>query len=133
MAEKFYSGAYGRIRRLTLVIGAVTSLVVWVVFGWQPALGFLVGSGIAYVNFYWLKQAVSALAGRATSSDCRQSSRGIVLRFLLRYALIALAAYAILTVSIASLYGLLGGLFVTVAAILCEACFEAYVAVRKGL
>ena len=58
---------------------------------------------------------------------------GVVLRFLLRYVLMGLAAYAILSVSPASLYGLFAGLFLPVAAIACEAAYEAYVAVARGL
>ena len=44
-----------------------------------------------------------------------------------------LAAYGILTVSPASLYGLLAGLFLPVAAIACEAAYEVYVALARGL
>ena len=46
---------------------------------------------------------------------------------------IALAAYAILRVSKQSLYGMLAGLFLPVAAITCEAAYELYVALRRGL
>ena len=48
----------------------------------------------------------------------------MVLRFLLRYVLMALGAYVIFTVSPASLYGLFAGLFLPVAAIACEATYE---------
>jgi hypothetical protein len=51
----------------------------------------------------------------------------------LRYVLMGLAAYAILSVSPASLYGLLAGLFLPVGAIACEAGYEVYVAVARGL
>jgi hypothetical protein len=45
----------------------------------------------------------------------------------------AIGAYAILTVSPASLYGLLAGLFLPVAAIACEAVYELYAALAHGL
>ena len=51
----------------------------------------------------------------------------------LRYVLMGLAAYGILAVSPASLYGLLAGLFLPVAAIACEAAYEAYVALARCL
>jgi len=44
----------------------------------------------------------------------------MVFRFLVRYVLMAVGAYVILTVSPASLNGLLAGLFLPVAAIACE-------------
>jgi hypothetical protein len=102
-------------------------------FGWRTGVGFALGCAIAYLNFHWLKRVVSAMADRVTQQGKKQSSRGIVLRFLLRYVLMGLAAYAILNVSPASLYGLLTGLFLPVAAIACEAGYELYVTVARGL
>jgi len=96
-------------------------------------MGFALGCAIAYLNFHWLKRVVSAMADRITQEGKKQSSRGVVLRFLLRYVLMGLAAYAILSVSPASLYGLLTGLFLPVVAIACEAGYEVYVAVARGL
>ena len=122
-----------RIRRFMVAIGAVATIGVWIAFGWKVAVGLALGCVIAWVNFYWLKQAVSALADRVTATGRRQSSGGVVARFLLRYALIALGAYVIFRVSRDSLYGLLGGLFLTVAAILCEAVYEVVVSLRRGL
>ncbi len=133
LAEKFYSGAMDRIRRFMAAIGVIATVVVWLVFGWKVGIGLGLGCALAWVNFVWLKQAVSALADRVTATGRRQSGTGVVARFLLRYALIALAAYAIFRVSRDSLYGLLGGLFLTVAAILCEAVYEVVIAVRRGL
>jgi hypothetical protein len=132
-AEAFYSGALLRITRLMAVLAVVAMVPVTVLYGPVVGLGFAVGCVIAYVNFYYLKRVVSALADRVTATGQSESGRGILLRFLLRYALIAAAAYVIFRVSVASLYALLGGLFLPVAAIGCEAAYEAYVAVRKGL
>ena len=132
-AEQFYSGALDRIRRFMAAIGVVATVVVSVFFGWKAGAGLALGCAIAWVNFYWLKQAVSALADRVTSTGRTQSGSGVVARFLLRYALIALAGYAIFRVSRDSLYGLLGGLFLTVAAILCEAVYEVVISFRRGL
>lgn len=131
--ESFYSGAYARIVRFMLALGAVAATAVLVRFGVAVAAGFVVGCAIAFVNFHWLKRVVSALADRATATGERQSSKGVVLRFLLRYFLIALAAYAIFTSSRNSLYGLLAGLFLPVGAILIEAVYELYAALRRDV
>ena len=130
-AESFYSGAYGRIVRFMLALGVVATVAVLARFGVIIAAGFVVGCAIAFVNFYWLKRMVSALADRATASGERQSSKGVVLRFLLRYFLIALGAYAIFKISRDGLYGLLAGLFLPVGAILMEAVYELYAALRR--
>ena len=131
--DDFYSGAYARIIRFMLALGIVAAIAVLVRFGLAVAAGFVVGSAIAVVNFHWLKRVVSALAGRAAASGERPSSKGVVLRFLLRYFLIALGAYAIFKISRDGLYGLLAGLFLPVGAILMEAVYELYAALRRGV
>jgi ATP synthase I chain len=133
IADRFYSGAYSRIVRFMLVAGAAAAVAVFARWGAMVGVGFVLGCGIAVLNFYWLKRVVSALADKVTTSGTPQSSAGIVLRFLLRYFLIALGAYAIFEISTASLYGLLAGLFLPVAGIFCEAAYEGWVAVRRGM
>jgi len=132
-SESFYAGALDRIRHTMLVLAPALSLMAWPLFGWRISLGFLCGCAVAYLNFHWLKRVINALADRITQSGQRQSGRGIVLRFLFRYFLMGLAAYVIFSVSPASLYGLLAGLSLPVAAIACEAAYELYVAVARGL
>jgi len=131
--EQFYSGALERIRRFMLVLAIVLTAACWLSFGWRLALGFAAGCVIAYLNFYWLKRVVSALTDAVTRTSNKQSGRGVFLRFLLRYLLMGLGAYAIFRVSPASLYGLLAGLFLPVAGIICEAGYEVYAALRRGL
>jgi hypothetical protein len=132
-AEHFYSGAIDRIRRVMVVIAPVLSGAAWWKFGPRSALGFTLGCAIAYINFYWLKRVIAGFADRATGATTASSGEGIVFRFLLRYMLMAVGAYVILTVSPASLNGLLGGLFLPVAAIVCEAAYEVYVALARGI
>jgi hypothetical protein len=131
--DSFQSGALSRISNSMVVLAVVFSVAAWGVYGWRIALGFACGCVIAYLNFHWLKRVVTALADRITAAGHPQSSKGIVLHFLLRYFLMALAAYAIFTVSRASLYGLFAGLFLPVAGIACEAVYELYVALARGL
>ncbi len=132
-SEFFYSGALARISRSMIRLAVVFSLAAGLRYGGRMALGFVCGCAIAYLNFHWLKRAVVALADRVADAGGPQSGRGIVLRFLLRYVLMALAAYVMFSVSPASLYGLFAGLFLPVAGIACEAAYEAYVALARGL
>jgi ATP synthase I chain len=125
-SETFYSGALDRIRKFMIVLGVGLSVAAWAKFGSPSALGFSVGCVIAYLNFHWLKSGVSGLAHRVTNSGQAQSGKGLVLRFLLRYVLLGLAAYVILTSFPASLRGLFAGLFLPVGAIACEAGYELY-------
>jgi len=129
--DAFYSGALGRIRNFMIALGTALSLATWWRFGRWAGLGFLLGCAIAYLNFQWLKSGVSALADRVVDSGKPRSGKGIVARFLLRYALLGAAAYGILTSFPASLRGLFAGLFLPVGAIACEAAYELYVAVTR--
>ena len=131
VTDSLYSGAVDRIRNSMIVLAMVFSLAAWWKFGRAAAFGFLFGCVIAYLNFHWLKSGVSGLADKVTNTGQRQSGTGIVAKFLLRYLLLAAAAYGILTSFPASLRGLFAGLFLPVGAIACEAAFELYVAITR--
>jgi hypothetical protein len=131
--DAFYANALTRIRNFMLALGVMLTAAIWVKFGRWSAAGFLLGCVIAYLNFHWLKTGVAGLADRVTNTGKRQSGKGIVARFLLRYILLGVAAYAILTSFPASLRGLFAGLFLPVGAIACEAIYELYAAVTRGL
>jgi hypothetical protein len=122
-----------RIRNFMLALGVALSLAVWWRLGRLSALGFLLGCLVAYLNFQWLKSGVGGLADRVTNTGKSQSGKGIVARFLLRYVLLGAAAYAILTSFPASLRGLFAGLFLPVGAIACEAIYELYAAMARGV
>ena len=132
-SEHFFSGALDRIRRLMAVLAPLLVALAWLKFGLRTAGGLAFGCAIAYINFFWLKRAIAGFVDRAAGATTSQSGQGIVFRFLLRYVLMALGAYVILTVSPASLNGLLAGLFLPVAAIGCEAVYELYAALARGV
>lgn len=132
-AESFFNGALDRIRRITIVLGIASSIAIFALYGPGMGTGFVIGCAISYVNFHWLKKAVNALADRVTQSGHAGSASGMVVRFMLRYGFIAIGCYVILMSSKSSVYGLLGGLFLSVAAILCEAVYEVAVALRRGI
>ncbi|MGB7599237.1 MAG: ATP synthase subunit I [Candidatus Sulfotelmatobacter sp.] len=132
-AENFFSGALDRIRRYMVVLALLLVATAWLRFGVRTAAGFALGCAIAYLNFYWLKRAIAGFVDRATGAAEAQSGQGIVFRFFLRYVLMASGAYVILAVSPASLNGLLAGLFLPVAAIGCEAMYELYAALARGI
>ena len=127
-----YTGVLRRIRRAMLVVGILAPLVAWLWLGWRIAAGLACGCGIAYVNFEWLVNSVEGMAERMANQGNPRSGQGIVGRFLLRYVLMGVGAYVILSVSPTSLYGLLAGLFLPVAAIAWEAAYELYAALARG-
>ena len=132
-SESFFGAALSRITRLIWVLGAVGTPVVWAFWGTRFALGWFVGAGLSVSNFRSLTTAVNALGDRIVTGSSRESGGRIVAKFLLRYALLAVVAYAIFRISERSLYGLLTALFLPVVATSCEAAYETFVALRRGL
>ena len=131
--DAFYSGALDRIRNSMIALALGLTAAAWWRFGRAAAAGFLCGCVIAYLNFHWLKSGVSGLADRVTGSAKAQSDKGIVARFLFRYVLLGAVAYGILTSFPASLRGLFVGLFLPVGAIACEAVYELYASLARGI
>ena len=132
-SSDFYSRALDRIRQLILVLGLAALITAFAVFGWRIGIGFALGSGVSYANFYWLEQIVGGLGEIAAREGGASTSRRVFRRFMLRYILMAVIAFVILTVSRESLYGLFAGLFLPVAAMLCEAGYEVYAALVRGV
>ena len=132
-AETFYSGALARIARLMPALALLALPFLLWRWKWQVAAGFSLGAGLSIYNFWSLSRSVNALANRITNAGSRESGGMIVAMMVLRYGVIGAAAYVILKSSVAALYGLLGGLALPVAAMVCEAAYELYVALRRGL
>jgi len=116
---------------MMIVIGIAGLLTILAFFGWRIGAGFAVGAAIAFLNFHWLKKVVSGIADLTLQSGTAASGRSVVQRFLLRYFLMAVVAFVILTVSRESLYGLFAGLFLPVTAMLCEAGYEGFMALTN--
>ena len=129
--EAFYSGAYKRISRLIVILTLLSFPVVAWRFHWKFALGFLVGSIAAQINFVWLKRAVEGIVEKIAAGDRGPSGAGLMLRFFGRYIVVALLAYVIFRGSSHALYGFCAGLFVPIAAAMCEGMYEAVTAIRN--
>ena len=130
--EQFFAAAYQRIVRILLFLLPCVVVILWTTFNHRFAVGFLIGGAVAIINFVSLKRLVIAFADRVISSAGQQRSSGLVLRFLFRYGLVAVVGYAIFKSSAMSAYGLLAGLGIPGVAIMIEAGYEGYKALRRG-
>jgi hypothetical protein len=131
-ADEFFGGALKRLRKYLLALSALGLVVCIIFFRWPVAAGFLAGAIVSYVNHRWLERAVDALGERITTGASKERGGGIVLRAVLRYAFIAGGAYVIFNVSLAGLYGFLGGVCLPIAAVTCEVAVEIFVTLRRG-
>jgi hypothetical protein len=128
--EDFFRSTYQRLVAIMVALAFLTVPAMWIWYGRMMALVFFLGSAIAVINFYWLRRSIEAMGSRLESTGRPPSRAGIILRFLLRYLLIAAAAYAILKSTASSLNGLFFGLSLPVGAILIEAVYQLFEALR---
>ena len=132
-ADDFYSRIFRRLMVTMAALALLLSPAVWIKFRATTGLSFAAGALISILNFYWLAMTVRAAGAKAEASGGRSGRAGVMVRFMLRYLLIALAAYVIFKSSADSLYGLFAGLSLPVAAILIEAVYEIYSALRAEI
>jgi hypothetical protein len=118
--------------RFVLILGGALTLFTGWRFGLISGLGFAAGAFIAYLSFRSLNKAVHSLANRIVEAKQPASGFSLVNGFFLRYLLAGVVAYVIFTSSSQAFRGFLFGLCTPVAAMLMEAGFEAYAALRRG-
>lgn len=129
--DSFYARAIPRMMKVMLVAGAFLLVPVYWRYGWTGAIGVAAGSAVSYINFRTLVSGVKALGDRIVNQDSKERGWLIVLRFLLRYGLVGIVAYAIFKSSASAFRGFLWGLCLPVAALMAEAVVEAWMAFRK--
>jgi hypothetical protein len=115
-----------------IILAALGTPMLWAKYHRALALSFALGCAIAILNFYWLKRTLVSLVDAVALGGQRRSAASVLLRFILRYVLIALAAYGIFKSSATGLIGLFAGLSLPVGAILMEAAYATYRALRRG-
>lgn len=130
--EQFFAGAISRILKFTLLIAALLLLPVCWRFGIPTTVGFAAGAAVSWVNFQSLRRGVEGLAERVAGHPSTQRGGVVVLRFVLRYLLVAACAYAIFKGSRQAFEGFLFGVCLPVAAMLVEAAYETYMVFRRG-
>jgi hypothetical protein len=128
--HSFNERALARMFRTLLVVSILAVLPAFWRYGWIGAIGFAAGAAVSCLNFRALEGSVSALADRIVNQNSREKGGRIVLRFLLRYGLVATAAYAIFLGSTLAFRGFLWGLCLPVVAMMIEAGCETYAAFR---
>jgi hypothetical protein len=130
--EAIYARAIPRMLRIMLAASVVLLAPAFRLYGSAGAIGFAAGAAVSYINFLALARGVEGLAERIVDQHSQEKGRKIVLRFLLRYGLVAIVAYAIFKGSALAFRGFLWGLCMPVAAMMIEAGFEAYAAFRRN-
>ena len=130
--ESFYARAIPRMFRIMLVSSLLLLAPAFWFYRWVGAIGFAAGAAVSCINFLALGRGVEGLAERIVNQHSQEKGRKIVLRFLMRYGLVAVVAYAIFKGSAVAFRGFLWGLCLPVAAMMIEAGIEAYIAFQRN-
>jgi hypothetical protein len=113
-----YDRALTRIKRFTIVVGAVGTAAVLFARGRGTAAGFLAGAGISYVNF----ELLSGLAKVMGASAPKALGWGILIA--LRYLIVGAASYVIVRILGITPVAVLAGLLAAFAAVILEILYE---------
>ncbi len=135
--EQRLSGAYRRILRVTIALSIAGTAVAALLSNWPSALGFAIGSLLAYINFVWLHHGTERLVERILASnkvttDDKSKPRKVrfAFPFPLRYGLLIAVAYVILKSYPRLLIGFIVGLILPILAAMAEGVYEALVISR---
>lgn len=117
------------IRRMKMavpVIGVAMSLVAVLWAGWQDALGVVIGTVLAIINFRFLSNSLRAILGAGHET----APPGTTMMFVFRWIIVGTVAYAILTSGVATIGGVFAGLFAPAVAIGLEAVLQVFHTLR---
>jgi len=91
-------------------------------------LAFAVGGALAYLNYRWIVAVVDTLVRGAQAG---RVPRRAYVKLLAPLLLLGAGLYVIFSRSLVSVGGLVGGLLLLVAAVMMEAAYQVYLAVRS--
>jgi hypothetical protein len=121
MTEDLLEGLDKRLDRTSFIATAIAAPAVSLLYGSKTGLSILSGAFLSYVNFHWLKQAVDFVVLQGAEGGI---GGRVLLRFVGRYALIALFLYVTIRSSLLDLIFVFAGLLVYVLAILVECIYQ---------
>jgi len=115
----------GRMILFLTPVGAAAAAWRW---GGETALAFAVGGALAYLNYRWIVAVVDTLV---RSTQAGRVPRRAYVKLLAPLLLLGAGLYVIFSRSLVSVGGLVGGLLLLVAAVMMEAAYQVYLAVRS--
>jgi hypothetical protein len=116
-----------RISWLTVVLGLVSALAVALLRKPLWGIGIAIGAALAWLNFFWLKRGLDALAVASTAQSGKDKPAvplGSYFGMVFRYGLIALSVYVIFKFLKVPLLSMVLGLCALGAATIAASVFE---------
>jgi len=118
--EDPFVGLDRRLNRSSLIVTLVAVPAAVAFHSAKAGFSVAAGACLSYINFHWLKQAVDFVVLQSAQGRAPR----VLIRFVGRYALIALFLYVTIRSSALELVFVFAGLLVYVAAILIECASE---------
>lgn len=109
-------------------VGAAMAAVAMATGTWRDAVGVVAGVALAMVNFRYLSNSLRSILGAGNET----APSGTTLMFVFRWIIVATIAVAIYQTGIASIGGVLAGMFAPAVAIALEAGYQTVHALRHG-
>jgi hypothetical protein len=132
-SEVFLSGAYDRIRRITILLALAAVIIGTFWLGWRNGLVLMVGSAIGYLNFIWLHRATSLMTDRMMPGGRKPPSKSrLLLAFGGRYIFMILMAYVILRGYPRMILAFTATLVFPIIAAVCEGVYELFAKRSEG-
>ena len=121
-------GLHTRILR-TMIVASILAVLVSIFLGsWQFTTGLVIGGLLALLNHRWLQTSIAAAFGVLLNGEKPRMTIG---KYIFRYAVVALVAFAAYQSGIASLVSIIAGLSTFVVALFVEAFREFYFAIIR--
>jgi hypothetical protein len=122
LEDPYYLNVDKRILKISIIMGTgiLAGSLFWI--SAKFALSFLLGGVISLINFSWMKQGVDRMLQgfQRETAPPQRSSKGIIFKYFIRYALIGGTLYAIFRFRYFDVRAAFWGLFLVVMAILYE-------------
>ena len=129
--EGFGGEDYGalelRIFRVMMASVVVAVIVSTILLPWRVTTGLMLGGALSLLNYHWLQTSIAAVFN--VGADERPRVR--ISRYIIRYFVVAGAAFAAYELRLVSLPAMLAGLCSFVPALLVEASRQFYFAVIR--
>ncbi len=74
----WFHRAQRRIAALTLALGAIAAVIVAITATWRWGIGILIGAALAWINFLWLEQGLSAISKLSPSPIRRAQAAHLI-------------------------------------------------------
>jgi len=116
-----------RIATLTLSFGAIAAIIVALTVTWRWGIGILIGAALAWINFLWLEQGLSAISKLSQAQHGAPKPRislWVWIKVFSRYGLIGILLYTAWVLVHIPVVSMLAGLCALGAAAMAEGLYE---------